>query len=95
MFLILAFFSSALAYSSFLQMDIESYVPVFSSAETYDSMEGDLSTDPNSSLQVLTQLQPKENAKPLTWADIEDTDNKSELETLAADSSNPVAQVIT
>lgn len=74
-----------IAYGGFLQVGNDDYVPVMSTSETYDQMYGLVRQGDD--FKALTR--GSNDNDPLTWSSIEDTDDESELYSLALETENP------
>ena len=73
------------AQAQFLQVGDDDYVPVISTSGSYDQMYGLVRQG-----DEFKALSRGSNDKdPLTWSSIEDTDDESELNSLAKDTENP------
>lgn len=78
-------FIVAVTQSQFLQVGDDDYVPVMSTAESYDQMYGLVRQ--GNEFKALSR--GSNDNDPLTWSSIEDTDDESELHSLAKDTENP------
>lgn len=71
--------------------DLDEAIPVYSSSMPYVHMGGDISNDGETNPQDIYQIAPSQNAEGLTWEDIEETDDLTEI---VEGTDNPVAETL-